>query len=399
MDGSQPASGKPLVLVSCEAHERLVREAGATHVAVLDPLRGPEQIMAFRPSLGEFDLAAGMDYQSYILGLPAKLGDLRDEIAVRLGDEKCRWFDWPFAGGTDDIVNAIATARPMWTDEIATIDDIPEPGEIQTYKSGFPSLDAHGFAFSLPAFMAIIGPYGSGKSVLLRQLLVNLWKQHGWKCLLTSFEEKVKPRYQRDLRRHFLNCRLQDADERDMALVDAEIRKGFVFLRRKRNTTLDLDRLLNRIEYAVRIYGVKVVAIDPVNEIDHQVPKGESKTDYMGRFIMKLKALADDYNLLMICCAHPPKDGVEKRLQRSAFLTLNDGADTAHWGNKSDIGWCVWRPGMEANSPTYLHIDKLKDHETMGQPTLAELRLDVELGQFRVSRMGYDILDGAGGVA
>ena len=36
--------------------------------------------------------------------------------------------------------------------------------------------------------------------------------------------------------------------------------------------------------------------IDPVNEIDHQVPRGESKTDYMGKFIMRLKALADDYS-------------------------------------------------------------------------------------------------------
>ena len=65
--------------------------------------------------------------------------------------------------------------------------------------------------------------------------------------------------------------------------------KCAVFLRRKRNTVLDLERLLDRIEFAVRVYGVKVVAIDPVNEIDHQVPKGESKTDYMGRFIMRLK--------------------------------------------------------------------------------------------------------------
>lgn len=389
MDASPTKPTTPLVIVTSEAHERLVRDAGASHVAVVDPRIGAEQIMAYRPSAQAFDLALGYEYPSYILALPAKCADLRDELAVRLGDEKCRWFDWPFDADVDGIVNALASARPMWTDEIATIDDIPDQQEIKTYASGFPALDEHGFRFQLPAFMAVIGPYGSGKSVLLRQLLCNLRRQHGWRCLLTSFEEKVKPRYQRDLRRHFLSCRMQDASDRDLAMVDAEIRQGFVFLRRKRNTMLDMERLLNRIEYAVRVYGVKVVAIDPVNEIDHQVPKGESKTDYMGRFIMKLKALADDYNLLMICCAHPPKDGVEKRLAKNGLLTLNDGADTAHWGNKSDIGWCVWR---NLDGPTFLHIDKLKDHETMGKPTLAELRLDLDLNQFRVSRMGYDIL-------
>jgi hypothetical protein len=147
--------------------------------------------------------------------------------------------------------------------------------------------------------------------------------------------------------------------------------------------------LLDRVEFAVRVHGVKVVAIDPVNEIDHQVGRGESKTDYMGRFIMALKALADDYELLVICALHPPKDGVEKRLSKTGVLTLNDGADTAHWGNKADIGFCVWR---NLDGPTYLHADKLKDHETMGKPFLAEMLLSDATGKFRINRMGYHIL-------
>jgi twinkle protein len=374
---------EPLVVVSSAAHEKAVLDAGAVHVAVVNPALGGEQIMTSMP--GRDGLRIGFYFASYIIALPAKCAELRDDLAVRLGDEKCRWFDWPFSG---DVVNAMASARPMWTDEIAKLSDIPEPGEVKVYKSGLPALDEHGFRFVLPAFMPIIGPYGSGKSVLLRQLLVKLCKQYRWRCLLTSFEERVKPRYQRDLRRHFLDCRIQDADGGDIAKADAAIEEGFRFLLRKRNTVLDLDRLIDRIEFAVRVHGVKVVAIDPVNEIDHQVPKGETKTDYMGRFIMRLKALADDYNLLMICCAHPPKDGSGKRSGK-LLLTLNDGADTAHWGNKADIGWCVWR---NLDGPTYLHIDKLKDHETMGQPTLAELHLDRDLNQFRVSRVGYDIL-------
>jgi hypothetical protein len=44
------------------------------------------------------------------------------------------------------------------------------------------------------------------------------------------------------------------------------------------------------------------------------------------------------------------------------------------------------------DGPTYVHVDKLKDHETMGEPTLAELRLDRALGRFDVTRIGYDIL-------
>ena len=85
-------------------------------------------------------------------------------------------------------------------DEVARLDDIPEPGPTQVYATGFPELDRHGLRLSTPAFMPIVGPYGSGKSIFLRQLLINLWRLHGWRFLLSSFEEKVKPRFERDLR-------------------------------------------------------------------------------------------------------------------------------------------------------------------------------------------------------
>lgn len=326
-------------------------------------------------------------FGSFVILIPEGGEGLRDTIAINLGDERCRWAYLPANPG--EIPSAVAGARPMWTDEVARLSDVPDPGPQEVYKSGLHGLDRHGFRITLPAFMPIIGPYGSGKSVLLRQLLVSLWRLHGWKFLLTSFEERIKLRYQHALRRHLIGKPVDCWTEQQKAGADAEIEKAAVFLRRKRGTVLDLNCLRDRIEFAVRVYGVKVVAIDPVNEIDHQVQKGEYKTDYMGRFIMELKALADDYGLLMICCAHPPKDGVEKRLLKSGLLTLNDGADTAHWGNKADIGWCVWR---DLTGPTYLHIDKLKDHETMGKPTLAALHLDEALGRFEVGRTGYDIL-------
>lgn len=376
----------PLVVVIGEVAEDLCRRAGLRHV--LDAFSRNAIVDRKGELRSEVDF-----FGDYVILIQEGGEQLRDDIAILLGDERCRWSYFP--DDPADIPTAVATASCMWSDEVATIDDVVDPGPSQTFKSGFPELDEHGFRITLPAFMPVVGPYGSGKSVFLRQLLVNLYKLHGWKFLLTSFEEKIKPRYQRDLRRHFIGkpyCAANGAilwTEEDEARADAEIRKCAVFLRRKRRTVLDLDRLLSRIEFAVRAHGVRVVAIDPVNEIDHQVPKGESKTDYMGKFIMALKALADDFGLLMIVCAHPPKDGVEKRMAKDKVLTLNDGADTAHWGNKADIGFCVWRT---LSGPTLLHGDKLKDHESMGRPFLAEMVLNPALNAFRINRMGYHIL-------
>ena len=83
--------------------------------------------------------------------------------------------------------------------------------------------------------------------------------------------------------------------EVDKVQTDIELKQAAKFLLRKRNTLLDMNLPLGRIEFAVRVYRLKVVVIDTVNEIDHQVPKGESKTDCLGRFIMRLKQLANDH--------------------------------------------------------------------------------------------------------
>lgn len=375
------------VITFCPKATAAARHDGFRFGATLNPAHGPEQII-----LDDALPASWAPFRSFVIVIRAGDEELRDGLAIRIGDDRCRWTYWD-DGDPTNIGTAINTARLMWADEIATIDDIPEEGVQQTFKTGFKVLDDHGLRITLPCLMPIIGPYGSGKSVWLRQLLVNLWMQHGWKSVLTSFEERVKPNYLRDYRRHLIGKRAELWTDEDIVHADAQIREGFVFLRRKRNTVLDMDRILDRIAFAVRAHGVKVVAIDPVNEIEMTPGYGQNKTDMMGQFLMRLKALADDYGLLVIVCAHPPKAGVEKRLQAGNMLTLNDGADTAHYGNKADIGICIWRRHTGA---TFLHLDKTKVHEVNGRPMLFEMIMspqDSEMGQrFAVTRQGYELI-------
>ncbi|WP_299477048.1 AAA family ATPase [uncultured Paracoccus sp.] len=372
-----------------------LRASGYRSIKVIS---SPEQTLG---SDGELDPSLAM-FTEFVLVYSEAAADLRDQIAVRLGDVRCRWAELPEQSpsvrqthadyGTDAIVTAVNTARPMWTDEISRLSDIPEAPDAQTYETGIRGLDEIGIRMVRPMFWPIIGPYGSGKSILARQLAANFWKLHGWRTLVTVFEEKVKPRMRRDFRRHFCDHAHSIMTDEDEARADLEIEKALMFLRRPRRERLDAGRLFDRIEYACRVYGLDVVMIDPVNEIDHQVGRGESKTDYMGRFMMDLKALADDYGLIVMLLAHPPKDGTASRNSKGKIYTLNDGADTAHYGNKADMGWTVWRPfrdlGTGATAPTYLNIDKTKDHEIMGKPTLATLHL--KGCSFVVGKTGFE---------
>lgn len=340
-------------------------------------------------------------FQSFILATDGDRKGLacRDALAVRLGDERCKHLNYPAdckdgndilrAHGVQALQDCVHAARPMWTEEVCRFSDIPDPGPVERFRTGFTELDHHGLRIVLPCFMPVVGPYGSGKSVWVRQLAWNLWQLHGWRFLITSWEEKVKPRYQREFRRLQIGMPIPNWTPEEIEAADAEIERAAIVMRRAKRTTLDAPRLLANIEFAVKVYGVRTVVIDPVNSMSHRVPPGTNKTDYLGEFIENLKDLADDYGLLIIVVIHPPKDSVAKRTKQGQVLTLNDGEGTSHWGNKADIGICMWR---NFDGPTYLHLDKTKDNETMGRPTLALLDLDKGLGRFRVQRLGYDLL-------
>lgn len=348
-------------------------------------------------------------FSDFVLDLPDT--ELRDDVAVRIDDAKCRWIDWQgssvesvFAShGPEVIRSVVRSARPMWVDEVCLMSDIPDPGVERVYETGFDALDRHGLRLKRGMFLPVVGPWGSGKSTLVRQLVCNLYRLHGWKTLITAFEERVKPLYQRDLRRHLIGEEFVTSNgevlwrtkyasavtPEDIAAADAKIQDGFRFLLRKSGVLLDAERIIRLIRQSVRVYGTDVVVIDPMNEIDHRVPRGMSKTDYIGEFIMLLKQMAYDYNLVMIVCVHPPKDAAEKRSTAGQLMTLVDAADSANYGNKADMGWCVWRSNTSDNAPTYLHVDKVKDHETMGKPTVAKLVFNSLTGQFAIPLVGY----------
>jgi len=404
-----PAPDEELIFVEGEFDGCIGVQAGYSRVVSLPNgaqtgERGFEFL--YRPGSDELlpDIAK---FQRFVIATDgdAKGIQCRDALAIRLGDEKCRWVEYP--AGTKDlndqtivhgpvkgceiIRELITNAKPMWTDEVCRMSDVPDQGEEPRYRLGISELDSHGMRITLPALMVLLGPYGSGKSVLLRQLLCSLWQMHGWPAALTSFEERIKPRYQRDFRRNLIG-RASIPDRpwtaEEIAAADEEIDRGFVFMQRAKRKVFDTDTFLDRAEYAMRVYGVKVIAIDPFNELRLNVPDGKSRTDYIGDFMMEFKDLCDDYQALGIIAGHVSKASAEKRLSKGSILTLNDGEDSRHWGGKADIGWCVWR---DIDGPTWLHIDKVKDHETMGRPTLAKLELNRALNQFAVKGLGYDL--------
>lgn len=330
---------------------------------------------------------------------------LRDDLAVRIGDEHCSWVEWPEGckdandalqrHGEAELRSAILSARPMWNDELGSLDDFTRRQSV-SYPTGIPDF---GLKIELPSLLLMMGAYHTGKSTFLRQLLWSLWKTHKWRFLLTCLEEPVWPRIvghfcALEIGRHPANFGWggKDASE-EIARAEAEIRRAARFLVRPKRELLSRKRFFDRVELAVRRDGVRVIGLDPVNELDHDI--GPNETLYWANFIMDCKALADEYQLLFIICGHPSKDGYLRLLKsrETKLPQLVDMAGSMNWANKADIGITISKPNPD-KPITWLYHEKAKDHETMGKPTLYELTHHPGINRFEITGQGFELVFG-----
>jgi twinkle protein len=326
---------------------------------------------------------------------------LRDDLAIRLGDEKCLWVKWPegckdandvlLHKGRQALIDCIGGAKRMWLDLVSPISDIPEqPPEVglemgfdifdDPIKAGGIRLPAHGFA-------TIVGPAGSGKSVFARQLLWHLWRAHRLPFGITALEEPALPRYQRVFRRYATGLPYDQWTREALETADIEIDYACKIIQRPRGGLMFLDQLLGTVEFAIKVYGLKVICIDPMNEVEIDEA---NRSDVAARTaIMALKDLAERYRVLIMAVTHPPVD-VMRRKKPTDLWTLYDVENGRHWAGKSDAGFGLWRP--HPRGPTLINVAKLKSHEVFGEPNLFQMSYDRALDRYQCVRSGYDIL-------
>jgi twinkle protein len=106
--------------------------------------------------------------------------------------------------------------------------------------------------------------------------------------------------------------------------------------------------------------GIRVLLIDPWNEIEHARKRDETTSEYIGRAIRALKRFGRRYEVSVIVLAHPTKDVFERGKLRTPTLYDIDGS--AHWFNKPDHGIVIERHAV-ANEAT-VHIPKVRFEQT-----------------------------------
>lgn len=314
---------------------------------------------------------------------------LAADLARWFGPERCRFIEYPegskdlnevlLSGGPQAVVETITHAKAYPVKGLYRLTDFPEPPPTISIPVGIDWLDDY-FALTMGTFSVISGWAGHGKTSLLMRMLANLMLK-GVNIALGSFETLPRPILERRMRACLYQCEESDQRANRIGQADelmAERLSIIAHTARDSDTELDLDYIIELAKVAVLRDGVRLLVLDPWNEIEHKRGSEESETEYTGRAIRSLKRFALNYECAVWLVAHPRKPHTDGNPKPPSLYDL---AGSAHFANKADYGLIIHRDDMASND-----IDARVVKVRMGlpgKPGRAQLTWHKESSEYR----------------
>ena len=129
----------------------------------------------------------------------------------------------------------------------------------------------------------------------------------------------------------------------------------------------------------MRRKGIRVFILDPYNCLEHQIPSGQSETQYISEFLEKLRGFARRRQALVILAAPPTKMKKDPTSGKFPVPTMYDISGSAAFFNKADFGIAIERG--RARGVTRVHVQKVKFRH-LGQPGIASFQYNTCCGRF-----------------
>lgn len=290
--------------------------------------------------------------------------NLRADLVGLLGADRCRFVQMPFPCkdinevlleyGAERVVETISLSKPMPIQGLYTIDDFPEKGEVRSYGVGVKAITD--MISIVPGTLTVVTGFANmGKSTLMNAIIAHTLRWHFPVCV-ASFETDVKPILVDGLRCAIMGCDKKDLrghNALDTSDADDILRERLHIISQAvdEDMELDLEGFLDLCRVAVVRHGVKMIVLDPWNEVEHKRRRDETETDYIGRAIRAVKRFAKQYDVAFWIVAHPTKpnaDGSKK------IPGLYDISGSANWANKADYGLTYHRMNPQENRATIM---------------------------------------------
>ena len=325
----------------------------------------------------------------------AKGLELRAELVRRFGEEKCRIVTYGegckdanellMNQGAEALKKAIAEAQEVPLEGIFTADDVREELEMLFEKGlqkgavlGMGELDDL-LSVEVGRLLVVTGIPGDGKSEFLDEVAVHLSLNYDWRCAWFSPENFPVTLHHPKLIEKLIGKRFLKGIMKPMefdAAVGYLSRNFFDILPEE---GYRVDTILEKAEALVRRKGIRVFILDPYNCLEHQIPTGQSETQYISEFLEKLRSFARRKQVLVILAAHPVKMKKDPISGKYPVPTMYDISGSAAFFNKADFGLAIERD--RSQGVTRVHVQKVKFRH-LGQPGVAAFQYNTHCGRF-----------------
>lgn len=280
---------------------------------------------------------------------------LRSNIVAHLGAERCSFIDYGAdckdlndtlqRYGIESVAEVLNGAKPMPVKGLYTIDDFPERPAIMSWPIGIEPLGD--MLHIVPGTLTVFTGYANmGKTTVVDSVVANLLK-HGVPTLVASFETDVKPHLRDGIVAAMLGCGHHDLHHHDTRAAMARLRSHLRIISQTvdEDDEMDLDYFLECCRVAVLRDGVRMIVLDPWNELEHKERHGETETKYIGRALRAIKRFAKVHDVAFWIVAHPTKP-FEGKMRMPRLLDISG---SANWANKADFGLTYHRSNPEEN--------------------------------------------------
>lgn len=316
---------------------------------------------------------------------------LEDELARRLGREKCRRVTWP-AGckdandvlkthGAAALAECIKAAAPLPIEGVFTaldlsekIHNLYEQGWEKGVETGWAEVDRF-YTVRPGEFTVITGMPNSGKSNWLDALIVNLAARFGWQFALFSPENQpIEDHMSRMLEKYvgfpFSDGPTQRMDRESLNIGMEWLNEHMAWILPSDDAEWTIDTVLSRAKALVLRRGIRGLVIDPWNELEHELPPGITETIYIGQVLRRVRQFARRHSVHVWIVAHPQK--LYREDGKYPVPTLYDISGSANWRNKADNGIVVFRDFTNDQSPVEIHVQKVRFRQ-IGRIGMAKL--------------------------
>lgn len=286
---------------------------------------------------------------------------LRANLVAHLGADRCSFVEYGadckdlnetlLTYGAEAVAEVLNDAKPMPVKGLYAIDDFPERPEVLSLPCGVEPLNDTGKGpclFVVPGTLTVFTGYANmGKSTVMDSVVVSLMKAGVTVCV-ASFETDVKPILRDGLRATLLGCGAWEVGKHDCRAADQLMsdRLRIITQTVDEDQEMGVEEFLDLCRVAVVRDGVRVIVLDPWNELEHKMRPGEPETVYIGRALRAIKRFAKQYDVAFWIVAHPSKPFPGKAPQAPRLLDISG---SANWANKADFGLTYHRKNPEVN--------------------------------------------------